>query len=145
MGFEVLRNMPLSDDKERSAFVFLLRESKISKFQMRKGPEVYRRKDSDQYFAKNRGRFELSWIAEDGRINSIFERDSRSTDAFLALKDLLSNRKKAGSIGLSRTIQGEIGRGFALKSGSEVLVSRDKSNEWLRDGVSSIIQSETGL
>jgi tRNA nucleotidyltransferase (CCA-adding enzyme) len=145
MGFEVLRGMPLSDDGRRSALVFLLHESKISKFQVRKGPEVYRRKDSDQYLTKNRGRFKLSWIAEDGRINSIFERDANSTDAFLGLKDLLSNRKKAGTIGLSRAIQGEIGRGFALKSGSEVLVNRDKPNEWLRDGVSSIIQSETGL
>src|SRR5574341_149733 len=50
-GFEVLRKSAITDEKSEAALLFLLHSAKIEKTVIKNGPEVFRRKESENYIA----------------------------------------------------------------------------------------------
>jgi len=134
MGFHVLRSSVASDDATESSFMFLLAEVKIGKINSRSGPEYFRGEEVENYFAANRKRALLTWIGEEGRVESVFQR--HFVDATNALKDLLSRRLE--SAGISDHIKRELARGFRVSSGSSLV----KKRNWLGEALVSLVSEE---
>lgn len=133
-GFHVLRSGVASDEASKSALLFLLQDIKIGDFQTRKGPEYFRASEVRNYNMKNKNKARLTWIGEEGRLESIFQR--RYTEASAALNDLLS--KKLGSSGISGETRKEIARGFRISRGTAI----KKNDDWLRSSVYSLVAEE---
>ncbi len=134
MGFQVLRNGAASDEISHSALVFLLADVKINKIFSREGPEYFRQEELENYFAKNRKRALHTWISEEGRVESLFQRESvAATDA---LAKLLSN--KLDSVGASEAIRREIKSGFKVRTASALIKKRD----WLGRALLSLVAEE---
>ncbi|MHB1868301.1 MAG: CCA tRNA nucleotidyltransferase [Nitrososphaerales archaeon] len=134
MGFHVLRSIVASDDVSESAFLFLLADVRIGKIHSRSGPEYFRGEEVENYFAKNSKKALLTWIGDEGRIESAFPR--HLVDATDALKDLLSKRLLAA--GVSDEIKREMARGFRVYSGS----SLSRKRNWLGAAVLSLVSEE---
>ncbi|MDH2900645.1 MAG: hypothetical protein PXY39_06705, partial [archaeon] len=143
-GFTILRKKASSNETNESAFIFLLLETKISKYQLRIGPDVFRSEDFAKYMEKNRKKANLSWLDSDGRVESIFEREKDSNDIFKELKRVLSDQQKVDSIGLSRAIKDEI-RKFRIQSGAAVVRTWTVGKSWLQNDVISVTSKEDVL
>ena len=140
-GFEVLRKRASSNEIDQSAFIFLLRESKISKYQLRKGPDVFRGEDFEKYLEKNQKRATVSWLDSEGRVESLFEKEKDANDIFKLMKAVLKNKKTLDSLGLSKAIREEI-TGFTIQSGAEVIGKSSRNTLWLRNDVISLTHED---
>ena len=138
MGFQVLRASAASDEANNSAFLFLLTDEKLGRFYLRVGPEYFREDEVTKYYQKNRSKSFATWIGNEGRFESVFERDSQVMDARSALKSMLSKRN-IDSIGLSEEIKIEIRRGHKIITGS---VPKKKSMEWLANEAAELVSSD---
>src|SRR5208283_1908080 len=87
----------------------------------RKGPEYFRGEEVENYFEKNRKKAMMTWISEDGKVQSVFHREF--VDAEDAVKNLLS--RSLDSAGLSDEIRREVSRGFRVSSGSSLIRRKD--------------------
>jgi tRNA nucleotidyltransferase (CCA-adding enzyme) len=134
-GFQVLRTGVASDESSHSAFLFLLADEKINSVHARKGPDYFRADEVKNYFEKNRKRALLTWIGDDGKLESTFLR--QKTRAREVLGDLLS-KKNIDSTGISQEIKKEIARGFATSSGKAVA----KERNWLSRALISLVSEE---
>ena len=134
MGFDVLRWSVASDEISESAFLFLVSELKIGSVFARKGPEYFREEEVENYFSKNRKKALMTWISEDGKVESTFRREFvNATDA---LKNMLS--KRIDSAGLSDEIKREVSKGFRVSLGT-LLVKR---KDWLGRALLSLASEE---
>jgi tRNA nucleotidyltransferase (CCA-adding enzyme) len=134
IGFSVLRTAVSSDESTRSAFLFLLSEDRVGKVHGRKGPEYFRAEEIRNYYKKNRKKALLTWIGEDGRVESIFERHVVS--ATNAIELLLS--RGLDSTGISDEVKNEISKGFKVMNGRVAL----KKDDWLGRAVVSLVTEE---
>lgn len=132
-GFHVLRSSVASDESSRSAMLFLLQDVTIGYLHQRKGPEYFRSVEVKNYYRKNRKKALLTWIGEEGRVESVFQR--QFIKAPNVLHELLS--KKLLSSGVSEEIRKEIGRGFRITAGTAV-----KKDGWLESAVNSLVVEE---
>lgn len=137
-GFQVLRSVAASDEISKAAFVIMFTQERLGKFYTRQGPEYFRAQEVEKYLSKNNRKAILTWINEEGRVQSVFSRDQVSTDATSALKKLLASRLE--SAGLSEEIRREIGRGFRIARGSAVTGKREDA--WLSNAVRFILSQE---
>jgi tRNA nucleotidyltransferase (CCA-adding enzyme) len=142
-GFTVLKKKASSNEKTESAFIFLLLETKISKYQARIGPDVFRGEDFAKYMEKNRTRARLSWIDSEGRVESVFQKEKDSDDIFMLSRKVLTDRDRLESLGLSRTIKDEI-KGFRIQSGASFVGSWG-GKDWLKRDVISLVSEEDVL
>ena len=113
-------------------------QERLGKFYTRQGPEYFRAQEVEKYLSKNSRKAILTWINEEGRVQSVFSRDQVSTDATSVLEKLLSSR--LDSAGLSEEIRREIGRGFRIARGSVVKGKRE--DVWLSNAVRFILSQE---
>ncbi|MHB1908608.1 MAG: CCA tRNA nucleotidyltransferase [Nitrososphaerales archaeon] len=132
-GYTTIREKALSNEKDESAFIFLLEESKISNLHTRSGPDVFRGEDFAKYVKKNRRRALLSFLSDEGKVVSIFERENN--DVFLTLNRLLKDQVAIRSIGLSKVIQKEI-RSCKIESGKTALRLK---KDWLVRGIVELV------
>lgn len=133
LGFKVLRSLSASDEKNESAFVFLLEGIELSQRKERLGPETSLPADSIRFIATNKDRADQLWIGNDGRIHSLIKRDVSGVR--VALAKLLGNA--IDSAGLSHGIRNEI------RSTKKVFVGKQvqmivKNRRWLKEAVSEI-------
>ncbi|MDG7001784.1 MAG: hypothetical protein JRN15_22030, partial [Nitrososphaerota archaeon] len=128
-GFHVLRYCVASDESSKSAILFLLQDVTIGDLHARKGPEYFRSDEVKNYNGKNRKKALLTWIGEEGRVESVFQR--QFTEASKMLHDLLT--KRLHSSGVSEEIRKEIGRGFRITAGNTV-----KKYGWLGSALNSL-------
>jgi tRNA nucleotidyltransferase (CCA-adding enzyme) len=143
-GFTVLRKRASSNEKDQGALIFLLLETKISKFHQRIGPDVFRGEDFARYMEKNKTKAKLSWLDSEGRVQSLFEREDDSYDIFKELKRVLKNQEKLDSLGLSRSIRDEI-RKFRIESGTSLAGGGNREHDWLKNDVVSLASEERML
>jgi tRNA nucleotidyltransferase (CCA-adding enzyme) len=113
-GFDVLRKSSVTDEKSEAAMIFLLRSPKIEKFMIKNGPEVSRRKESENFIAKNY-KNKLLWVEESGKILSL--KDRPFYDVKLFLKHLL--RKNLSASGVPSGLVSDIKRGFKIFNGKQ--------------------------
>jgi hypothetical protein len=109
--------------------------------QSRKGPEYYREQEVFSYLAKNQKKALITWIAEDGRMESLFERDRSSLDVQKHIPYLLSE-KMIGTVGFSKEIVREIRKGYQVSDGSKIFRASKGKPNWLAKEVLSIISEE---
>jgi tRNA nucleotidyltransferase (CCA-adding enzyme) len=133
LGYQVVRKSAASDEKTSAAFLFLLTSTSSDQVTLRAGPDYFRAEEVMKYFDKNRGKALLTWIGEDGKLLSIFDRPEKLMQAESALAWML-RKENIGGIGISAQIKKELGRRFTISTGLELAKAR-KTSSWLLDGV----------
>jgi tRNA nucleotidyltransferase (CCA-adding enzyme) len=87
--FQVLRSSCLTDERSSAALVFLLESITLPPYTKKKGPEIFRRKDTAS-FVSNRKKEPLAiWVDKEMRIVMLVDRNT--TDARKFVKSLLLN------------------------------------------------------
>ncbi|MGI0082642.1 MAG: CCA tRNA nucleotidyltransferase [Nitrosopumilaceae archaeon] len=114
-GFKVLRKSSVTDEKSEAALLFLLQTPKIEKTVLKKGPDVFRKKESENYIIKNSKKSQLMWIDESGKILSLHGRPQH--DAKLFLQYLL--KKNISSSGIPSGLVPDIKKGFKVLNGKQ--------------------------
>ena len=100
-GFEVLRKSCITDEKSEAALLFLLRSPNIEKNVIRRGPDVFMRKESENYIAKNSKKSQLMWVNDVGKILSLQESTYNNAKTFLQYllkKNLLTSGIPSGLV-----------------------------------------------
>ncbi|MGI0101271.1 MAG: CCA tRNA nucleotidyltransferase [Nitrosotalea sp.] len=113
-GFDVLRKSAVTDEESEAAMIFFLDSPVIEKFMIKKGPEVYRRSDSEHFITKNSKNI-LTWIDDNEKVLSMQERKFHDAKKFLEF--LL--RKNLAKSGVSSGIIPDIKRGFRILYGDQ--------------------------
>ena len=67
-GFNVLRNMAFTDEKNEACLIFEFEALDISKNKVDEGPEFFSESDSEKFISKNSKKSELMWINNKGKI-----------------------------------------------------------------------------
>ncbi len=116
-GFEVLRSSAVTDEKSEVALLFLLRSLKIERHMIKKGPDIFKRKESENYIAKNSKKTQLMWIDESAKLLSLQERVHYDVRPFLQY--LL--RRNLSSSGIPRGLVPDIRKGFKVLNGKQAV------------------------
>jgi tRNA nucleotidyltransferase (CCA-adding enzyme) len=93
--FEVLRSSCVTDEKSSAAIAFLLESITLPPYTKKKGPEIFRRKDTAS-FLSNRKKPLAIWVDREMRIAMLIER--KATDARKFVKSLLLNHRENSGI-----------------------------------------------
>ena len=93
--FEVLRSSYVTDEKSSAALAFLLESITLPPYTKKKGPEIFRRKDTAS-FLSNRKKPLAIWVDREMRIDMLIER--KATDARKFVKSLLLNHRENSGI-----------------------------------------------
>lgn len=131
-GFQVLRKTAIADEKSEAAMLFLLYSQTVEKFMVKKGPDIYRKVDSENFIAKNSKNM-LTWIDDSsGRILSLQEReigDAKKFLEFLLKKSLTKSGVPSGIIpdirGGFRVLRGDQPVSKSIKKALAELTSTD--------------------
>jgi tRNA nucleotidyltransferase (CCA-adding enzyme) len=140
LGFQVLRVSTASDEKKGSTMLFLLAGDRIDGLTVRKGPEYFRGKEVEKYYEKNRSKAILTWMGDQGKLESIVQRDSRLVEAKSALEYILQ-KSNIDEIGLSASIKDELARGFKIYFANRATKSK-KVEEWLAKEILEICTND---
>ncbi len=127
--FEVLRSSCVTDEKSSAALAFLLESITLPPYTKRKGPEVFRRKDTAS-FLSNRKKPLASWVDREMRIAMVIER--RATDARKFVKSLLINHRE--NSGVSKDL---IINKLQIYSGSDRKIIKGLAKKAIGDVVST--------
>lgn len=127
--FEVLRSSCVTDEKSSAALAFLLESITLPPYTKRKGPEVFRRKDTAS-FLSNRKKPLASWVDREMRIAVVIER--RATDARKFVKSLLINHRE--NSGVSKDL---IVNKLQIYSGSDRKIIKGLAKKAIGDVVST--------
>jgi len=111
-GFQVYRMGVSSDRGEASALLFLLENTLLPMWRVKRGPEATMREACNRFLAENLGRALTIWVDEDGRLEALHPRRHRSAEA--VLRELLA-RGLGVAPGLQRAI-----RSFEIFVGPQV-------------------------
>ena len=127
--FEVLRSSCVTDEKSSAALAFLLESITLPPYTKRKGPEVFRSKDTAS-FLSNRKKPLASWVDREMRIAMVIER--RATDARKFVKSLLINHRE--NSGVSKDL---IVNKLQIYSGSDRKIIKGLAKKAIGDVVST--------
>ena len=93
--FEVLRSYGVTDERTSAALAFLLESITLPAYTKKKGPEIFRKKDTSS-FLLNRKKPLAIWVDREMRIAMLIER--KATDARKFVKSLLLNHRENSGI-----------------------------------------------
>ncbi len=127
--FEVLRISYVTDEKSSAALAFLLESITLPPYTKRKGPEIFRRKDTAS-FLSNRKKPLAIWVDREMRIAMLIER--KATDARKFVKSLLLNHRE--NSGISKDL---IAHKLQIYSGSDRKIIKGLAKEAIGDVVST--------
>jgi tRNA nucleotidyltransferase (CCA-adding enzyme) len=127
--FEVLRSSCVTDEKSSAALAFLLESITLPPYTKRKGPEIFRRKDTASFFS-NRKKPLAIWVDREMRIAMLIER--RATDARKCVKSLLLNHRE--NSGISKDL---IVNKLQIYSGSDRKIIKGLAKEVVGEVVST--------
>ena len=115
-GFQVLRKACITDEKSEAALLFLLRSPNIEKNVIRRGPDVFMRKESENYIAKNSKKSQVMWVNDAGKILSLQDNAHHNAKTFLQYllkKNLLAS-------GIPSGLVKDIKRNFKILNGRQI-------------------------
>jgi tRNA nucleotidyltransferase (CCA-adding enzyme) len=141
IGYQILRSAIASNEGTHSALLILVSDHRLGELQTRKGPEYYRAQEVFSYLEKNEQKALHTWIAEDGRMVSIFEREKNSIEIRKCLMNLLSG-KEIETIGLSEEIKKEIRKNHQILNGLNTVRSSKEPRNWLTKEVLALVIQE---
>lgn len=137
-GFRIARAMAVTNARDSSAFLFLPEVARLPRFELRTGPSVDRRAETDEFISKNREKARLVWVGEDARVK-LLQRRGRTE-----LTDLLSDYiKGVNEVGASREMSVGIGRSGKVVAGAR-LPRLASAKKWLREGLDEIVSDSIG-
>ena len=127
-GFTVFRSDTHANMQKKEAHLFfLLATSSIPLTYINRGPDIFRKKDVEQFVAKNKDA-KLMWVAQDCRIVSLKERKMVVADTFV--DDIL--RDHLVSAGVPSGIIHDIKRGYTVWLGIPDNVDKSVKTEATR-------------
>lgn len=134
-GFEVARAIIGSDEKNRSALLYLLVNQTLSSLVVKDGPEYFRINESRKFIEKNSRTGSIAWIGSTGRLKSL---KSRNQDLGLNtfLEELFSSKTSGISIGLRKEIQTS-----EILMGDELLTA-GRRESWLSERLQDLVSTE---
>jgi tRNA nucleotidyltransferase (CCA-adding enzyme) len=130
--FEVLRISCVTDERNSAVLAFLLESISLPAYTKKKGPEIFRRKDTASFLSnRKRSRPLAIWVDREMRIAMVIER--RFTDARKFVKSLLLNHRE--NSGISKDL---IVNELQIYSGSD----RKIINGLAKKAVSDVVSTE---
>ncbi len=138
-GFHPVRSSTASDEKGNSALLFLLSGDKIDTLSVRQGPDYFRADEVDKYYEKNHSKAILTWMDSDGKVKSIFERESELTNAGSMLSWMFQ-RNHIKEIGLSARVIAEISKGARITTADKAM--KTKLDWWLGKEIAALSSSD---
>lgn len=138
-GFKVARWMAASNNRDRSAVLFIPEYSTLPPFEQRVGPTVDRRKDVDAFIAANSGSSRLMWVDDQARVRLLRPRSR------VRIADLLQDvaRGRAGHIGASAELEKGMKKSARVLQG-RALARAASSSGWLTNGIAEITTDALG-
>ena len=115
--FVVLRSSCVTDEKKSAALAFLLESITLPAYTKKKGPEIFRKKDTASFLSNRKSKPLATWVDREMRIAMLIERkatDARKFTESLLLdhhqnsgisRDLIANKLQIYS-GIDRKIEG---------------------------------------
>lgn len=129
--FEVLRISCITNERNSAALAFLLESITLPAYTKKKGPEIFRRKDTASFLSnRKRTRPIAIWVDREMRIAMVIER--RFTDARKFVKSLLLNHRE--NSGISKDL---IVNKLQIYSGSDRKITRGLAKEAIGDVIST--------
>jgi tRNA nucleotidyltransferase (CCA-adding enzyme) len=129
--FEVLRISCVTDERNSAALAFLLESITLPAYTKKKGPEIFRRKDTASFLSnRKRTRPIAIWVDREMSISMVIER--RFTDARKFVKSLLLNHRE--NSGISKDL---IVNKLQIYSGSDRKIIKGLAKEAVGDVVST--------
>jgi tRNA nucleotidyltransferase (CCA-adding enzyme) len=129
--FEVLRISCVTDERNSAALAFLLESITLPAYTKKKGPEIFRRKDTASFLSNSkRTRPVAVWVDREMRIAMVMER--RATDARKFVKSLLLNHRE--NSGISKDL---IVNKLQIYSGSDRKIIKGLAKKAVGDVVST--------
>ena len=129
--FEVLRISCVTNERNSAALAFLLESITLPAYTKKKGPEIFRRKDTASFLSnRKRTRPIAIWVDREMRIAMVIER--RFTDARKFVKSLLLNHRE--NSGISKDL---IVNKLQIYSGSDKKIIRGLAKEAIGDVIST--------
>lgn len=129
--FEVLRISCVTNERNSAALAFLLESITLPAYTKKKGPEIFRRKDTASFLSnRKRTRPIAIWVDREMRIAMVIER--RFTDARKFVKSLLLNHRE--NSGISKDL---IVNKLQIYSGSDRKITRGLAKEAIGDVIST--------
>jgi tRNA nucleotidyltransferase (CCA-adding enzyme) len=130
--FEVLRSSCVTDERNSAAIAFLLESITLPAYTKRKGPEIFRRKDTASFLSNRKSKPLAIWVDDrEMRIEMLIER--KATDARKFVKSLLLNHRK--NSGISKDLI--VGNRLQIYSGSDRKIIKGLAKEIIGEVVST--------
>jgi tRNA nucleotidyltransferase (CCA-adding enzyme) len=129
--FEVLRSSCVTDETSSAALAFLLESITLPVYTKKKGPEIFRRKDTASFVSNREKSKPLAiWVDREMRIAMLIER--KATDARKFVKSLLLNHRE--NSGISKDL---IVNKLQIYSGSDRKIIKGLAKEVIGEVVST--------
>ncbi len=128
--FEVLRSSCITDETSSAALAFLLESITLPAYAKKKGPEIFRRKDTASFLSNRKSKPLAIWVDREMRIAMLMER--KATDARKFAKSLLVNHRE--NSGISKEL---IANKLQIYSGSD-----RKIKGFAKEVVSEVVSTE---
>jgi tRNA nucleotidyltransferase (CCA-adding enzyme) len=130
--FEVLRSSCVTDERNSAAIAFLLESITLPAYTKRKGPEIFRRKDTASFLSNRKSKPLAIWVDDrEMRIEMLIER--KATDARKFVRSLLLNHRE--NSGISKDLI--VGNRLQIYSGSDRKIIKGLAKEVIGEVVST--------
>jgi tRNA nucleotidyltransferase (CCA-adding enzyme) len=130
--FEVIRASCVSDEKSSAAMAFLLESLILPRYTRKKGPEVFRAKDSDSFLSHPKNNPHIVWV--DAEMRAMMLVDRKETDAVSFVKSLFE--RKIENSGISKEL-------LASRSMLKIYSGKGKKMSGLaKEAVDEIVSTE---
>jgi len=132
-GFNVLRNDVVTYDENKASLLFLLESLKISKNEIRTGPDVFSNDFSNKFININAKKSKLMWTGKGGKLQSLQTR--RYENAKVFLDKLIKNH--IGESGIPKGLRLDFMNGFKITLGFN-----SKQNISVKKSISKLITTD---
>ncbi len=137
--FNIIRSTISSNDKNESAFIFLLDDLSIPDNRLHSGPLSNMKKESIAFIKKNKKESLTFWIDSNGQIKSLQPRK------YPKIKDLLNNSINSKNVlGIAPGIKTSFQNTSKIFTGKSV-ISFSKNKSWLNESLGDVIGTESKL
>ena len=112
-GFELIRKMCFTDERERAGFLFMIKFAHLPKINLNVGPKIYLKSETDSFIKKRAKKSIMTWT-DNMRIVSIDER--KKTSIIEHAIQIIQNDIESGTrSGISRDLK----NGYSIYMGNE--------------------------
>ena len=134
-GFNVLRKVATTDEKNTAWLLFLLQSIKIDENHVHEGPDFLNVKDAEIFINKNLRSSNLMWIGENRKIQSLQKREYQ--DAILFLQKLL--KKHLNKSGIPKGLKADLKKGF------KIMPAKKEPSKSIKEALSELVSTNEAI